>query len=80
MLCCCVIQVIKKDLQDCEAHITALETLVSSSPANKTKFERLYSDWKRLYKAVRVRKLSAMINDSLCNSVRPARSFPPAVL
>ncbi|XP_034164256.2 nesprin-3 isoform X1 [Pangasianodon hypophthalmus] len=47
------LKVIKKDLEDCEAHITALETLVSSSPANRTKFERLYSDWKLLYKAVR---------------------------
>ncbi|XP_060736451.1 nesprin-3 [Tachysurus vachellii] len=49
------VKVIKRDLEDCEAHITALETLVSSSPANRTKFERLYSDWKLLYKAVRVK-------------------------
>ncbi|XP_058254944.1 nesprin-3 isoform X2 [Hemibagrus wyckioides] len=49
------LKVIKKDLEDCEAHITALETLVSSSLANRTKFERLYSDWKLLYKAVRMR-------------------------
>ncbi|KAM4625844.1 nesprin-3 [Polymixia lowei] len=49
------LRVIQKDLEDCEAHITALETLVSSSPSNRTQFERLYADWKLLYKAVRVK-------------------------
>uniref|UniRef100_A0A671SUA9 Nesprin-3-like n=1 Tax=Sinocyclocheilus anshuiensis TaxID=1608454 RepID=A0A671SUA9_9TELE len=49
------LRVIRKDLEDCEAHIIALETLVSSSPANRTKFERLYADWKLLYKAVRMK-------------------------
>ncbi|KAK3563510.1 hypothetical protein QTP86_030372 [Hemibagrus guttatus] len=49
------LKVIKKDLEDCEAHITALETLVSSSSANRTKFECLYSDWKLLYKDVRMK-------------------------
>ncbi|XP_064809422.1 nesprin-3-like isoform X2 [Oncorhynchus masou masou] len=48
-------RVIKKDLEDCEAHITALETLVSSSSANRTQFERLYGDWRILYKSVRVK-------------------------
>ncbi|XP_031643754.1 nesprin-3 isoform X2 [Oncorhynchus kisutch] len=48
-------RVIKKDLEDCEAHITALETLVSSSSANRTQFERLYEDWRILYKSVRVK-------------------------
>ncbi|XP_070698326.1 nesprin-3 [Pempheris klunzingeri] len=48
-------RVIQKDLEDCEAHITALETLVSSSQRNRTQFERLYADWKHLYKAVRVK-------------------------
>ncbi|CAB1331198.1 unnamed protein product, partial [Coregonus sp. 'balchen'] len=47
------LRVIKKDLEDCEAHITALETLVSSSSTNRTQFERLYGDWRILYKAVR---------------------------
>ncbi|TSV68152.1 Nesprin-3 [Bagarius yarrelli] len=47
------LKVIKKDLEDCEAHVIALETLVSSSPANRTRFERLYADWRLLYKAVR---------------------------
>uniref|UniRef100_W5LNI7 Spectrin repeat containing, nuclear envelope family member 3 n=1 Tax=Astyanax mexicanus TaxID=7994 RepID=W5LNI7_ASTMX len=46
-------RVIKRDLEDSEAHITALEMLVSSSPTNRTRFERLYADWKLLYKAVR---------------------------
>ncbi|XP_020786352.2 LOW QUALITY PROTEIN: nesprin-3 [Boleophthalmus pectinirostris] len=43
---------IQKDLEDCEAHIAAMETLVSSSPANKTQFERLYAEWKNLYAVV----------------------------
>lgn len=54
---CIYLQVIRKDLEDCEAHIIALETLVSSNPANRTKFERLFADWKLLYKAVRVRSV-----------------------
>lgn len=46
---------IQKDLEDCEAQITALETLVSSSQSNRTQFERLYADWKHLHKAVKVK-------------------------
>ncbi|KAJ8290269.1 hypothetical protein GJAV_G00010700 [Gymnothorax javanicus] len=49
------LKVIKKDLDECEAHITALETLVSSNPTNKMKFDQLYADWRALYKAVRVK-------------------------
>ncbi|XP_035235597.1 nesprin-3 isoform X1 [Anguilla anguilla] len=49
------LKVIKKDLEECEAHITALETLVSSNPANKMKFDQLYADWKSLYKTIRVK-------------------------
>ncbi|XP_041810004.1 nesprin-3 [Chelmon rostratus] len=48
-------RVIQKDLEDCEAHIIALETLVSSSQNNRTQFERLCADWKHLHKAVRVK-------------------------
>ncbi|XP_042356539.1 nesprin-3 [Plectropomus leopardus] len=48
-------RVIQKDLEDCEAHITAMETLVSSSQSNRTQFERLYTDWKHLHKATRVK-------------------------
>ncbi|XP_029316364.1 nesprin-3 isoform X2 [Cottoperca gobio] len=48
-------RVIQKDLEDCEAHITALETLVSSSPSNRTQFERLYADWKHLHTAARLK-------------------------
>uniref|UniRef100_A0A7N8XNE6 Spectrin repeat containing, nuclear envelope family member 3 n=1 Tax=Mastacembelus armatus TaxID=205130 RepID=A0A7N8XNE6_9TELE len=48
-------RVIQKDLEDCEADITALETLVSSSQSNKTQFEKLYADWKHLNKAVGVK-------------------------
>ncbi|KAM6969362.1 LOW QUALITY PROTEIN: nesprin-3 [Tautogolabrus adspersus] len=46
-------RVILKDLEDCDAHITALETLVSSSQSNRTQFERLCADWKHLHQAVR---------------------------
>ncbi|XP_052009821.1 nesprin-3 [Xyrauchen texanus] len=49
------LRVIRRDLEDCDAHIIALETLVSSSPTNMTKFERLYADWKLLSKAVRMK-------------------------
>ncbi|XP_028827746.1 nesprin-3 isoform X2 [Denticeps clupeoides] len=49
------LKVIRKDLEDCEAHITALETLVSSGPANRAKFECLFADWKLLYTKVRVK-------------------------
>lgn len=55
-------RVIQKDLEDCEAHITALETLVSSSPSNRTQFERLYADWKNLYSVVRVKVNSSEDN------------------
>uniref|UniRef100_A0A8D0ACJ3 Spectrin repeat containing, nuclear envelope family member 3 n=1 Tax=Sander lucioperca TaxID=283035 RepID=A0A8D0ACJ3_SANLU len=48
-------RVIQKDLEDCEAHIAALETLVSSSQSNRTQFERLHADWKHLHKAARVK-------------------------
>ncbi|XP_040916216.1 nesprin-3 isoform X2 [Toxotes jaculatrix] len=48
-------RVIRKDLEDCEAHITALETLVSSSRSNRTQFERLCADWKHLHSAVTVK-------------------------
>lgn len=49
------LRVIRKDLEECEAHIIALETLVSSNPTNRTKFERLYADWRLLYKALRMK-------------------------
>ncbi|KAK5916236.1 hypothetical protein CgunFtcFv8_011241 [Champsocephalus gunnari] len=47
--------VIQKDLEDCEALLTALETLVSSSQSNRTQFERLYADWKHLHTAARTK-------------------------
>ncbi|TKS86212.1 Gamma-aminobutyric acid receptor subunit rho-2 GABA(A) receptor subunit rho-2 GABA(C) receptor [Collichthys lucidus] len=46
-------QVIQKDLEECEAHIIALETLVSSSQSYRTQFERLYAEWRQLHKDVR---------------------------
>ncbi|KAM6916888.1 nesprin-3 isoform 1-T3 [Lycodopsis pacificus] len=48
-------RVILKDLEDCEAHITALETLVSSSQSSRTQLERLSAEWKHLHKAARVK-------------------------
>lgn len=54
-------QVIQKDLEDCEAPLTALETLVSSSQSNRTQFERLYADWKHLHTAARVREGHVML-------------------
>lgn len=50
------VQVILKDLEDCEAPVTALETLVSSSQSNKAQYERLHAEWKHLHKAARVRQ------------------------
>ncbi|CAL8285589.1 unnamed protein product [Lota lota] len=47
--------VILKDLEDCEAHIMALENLVSSSATNRIQFDKLFAEWKFLYKAVQVR-------------------------
>ncbi|XP_077394108.1 nesprin-3 [Festucalex cinctus] len=47
-------RVIQKDLEDCEAHITALETLTSSCHNNQTQFEKLYTDWKHLNKTIEV--------------------------
>ncbi|KAG8013684.1 Nesprin-3, partial [Nibea albiflora] len=48
-------RVIQKDLEECEAHIIALETLVSSSQSYRTQFERLYAEWRQLHKDVRVK-------------------------
>lgn len=48
-------RVIQKDLEDCEAQLTALETLVSSSTTNRTQFERLCAEWKLLDKTARVK-------------------------
>uniref|UniRef100_A0AAQ4RN95 Spectrin repeat containing, nuclear envelope family member 3 n=1 Tax=Gasterosteus aculeatus aculeatus TaxID=481459 RepID=A0AAQ4RN95_GASAC len=48
-------RVILKDLEDCEAPVTALETLVSSSQSNKAQYERLHAEWKHLHKAARVK-------------------------
>ncbi|XP_077431418.1 nesprin-3 isoform X2 [Vanacampus margaritifer] len=47
-------RVIQKDLEDCGAHLTALETLISSCDNNRTRFEKLYTDWKHLTKTIEV--------------------------
>ncbi|XP_008294505.1 nesprin-3 isoform X2 [Stegastes partitus] len=52
-------RVIQKDLEDCEGHIVVLETLVSSSQSNRTRFEKLYGEWRHLHKAVQ-----AKVNES----------------
>lgn len=49
------LQVIQKDLEDCEAHLTAVETLVSSSQSNRTQFEKHYAEWRHLHNTVKVR-------------------------
>ncbi|XP_072559207.1 nesprin-3 isoform X3 [Paramormyrops kingsleyae] len=46
--------IMKKDLEDCEAHVTALETLVSSL-TNRHMFDQLHAEWRELYKTVRVK-------------------------
>ncbi|XP_069028530.1 nesprin-3 isoform X2 [Embiotoca jacksoni] len=45
--------VLQRDLEDCEAHLIALETLVSSSQSNRTQFEKLYVEWRHQYRTVR---------------------------
>ncbi|XP_024909842.1 nesprin-3 isoform X2 [Cynoglossus semilaevis] len=50
---------IQKDLEECEYHITALETLVSSSQSNRTQFEMIHADWKQLCKAVQKKVLES---------------------
>lgn len=45
---------IQKDVEDCEAHVVALESLVSGSQVNSSQFERLYADWTQLLSEVRV--------------------------
>ncbi|XP_037652434.1 LOW QUALITY PROTEIN: nesprin-3 [Sebastes umbrosus] len=67
-------RVILKDLEDCEAHISALETLVSSSQSNRTQFERLYADWKHLHTAARVK-----VNESE-GSIADHESFHDSLL
>ena len=65
-------QVILKDLEDCEAHIVALENLVSASATNRTQFDKLSAEWKSLYKAVQVRLWQ---RDRPSNEVMPATLF-----
>ncbi|KAK2825829.1 hypothetical protein Q5P01_020043 [Channa striata] len=48
-------RLIQKDLEECKAHITALETLVSSSQSHRTQFDTLCAEWNQLQKAVRVK-------------------------
>ncbi|XP_035761755.1 nesprin-3 [Neolamprologus brichardi] len=47
--------VILKDVEDYEAQIMALETLVSSSQTNRIQFEKLCDEWKHLHIAVKAK-------------------------
>nr|XP_054594445.1 nesprin-3 isoform X2 [Nothobranchius furzeri] len=47
--------VLQKDLEDGEAQLTALETLVSCSPNSRTQYEKLCADWTELQRRVRVK-------------------------
>ncbi|XP_061897273.1 nesprin-3 [Entelurus aequoreus] len=49
------LKAIQKDLEDCEAHITFLETLISSSSSNRAQFEKVHADWKQLCNTIRVK-------------------------
>lgn len=46
------VQVILKDLQDCEAQVVALEALVSSSDSNNSQLQRLHSGLTQLHTTV----------------------------
>lgn len=50
-LCVCV-QVILKDLQDCEAQVVALGALFSSSDRNSSQLQRLHSGLTQLHTTV----------------------------
>lgn len=47
-MCVCV-QVILKDLQDCEVQVVALGALVSSSDRNSSQLQRLHSSLTQLH-------------------------------
>ncbi|XP_072221011.1 nesprin-3 isoform X2 [Leuresthes tenuis] len=47
--------VLQKDLQDCEAQLSLLESLVSCSQNHRAKSERLRGDWRELQRRVMVR-------------------------
>lgn len=47
--------VILKDVEDYEAQVMALETLVSSSQTNRIQFEKLCDEWKHLHIAVKAK-------------------------
>ncbi|XP_041827390.1 nesprin-3 isoform X2 [Melanotaenia boesemani] len=47
--------VLQKDLEDYEADLSVLETLVSGSPSNRTQYEKLCGDWKELQRRVKVK-------------------------
>ncbi|XP_013770623.1 nesprin-3 [Pundamilia nyererei] len=49
------LQVILKDVEDYEAQVMALETLVSSSQTNRIQFEKLCDEWKHLHIAVKAK-------------------------
>ncbi|XP_061749861.1 nesprin-3 [Nerophis ophidion] len=49
------LKAIQKDLEDCQAQLTSLEALVSSSSSNRTRFEKVHADWKQLCNTIKVK-------------------------
>ncbi|MEQ2177844.1 hypothetical protein GOODEAATRI_007820 [Goodea atripinnis] len=47
--------VLQKELEDGEAQLTALKTLVSSSQSSRTQYEQLCADWTELHRRVMVK-------------------------
>ncbi|KAM6912174.1 nesprin-3 [Xenentodon cancila] len=51
--------VLQKDLEDFKAHVMALETLISSSQINRSRFETLCGEWKELHRTVGVKAVES---------------------
>lgn len=48
-------QILRKELEDGQAQLTALETLVSSSQTSRTQYDKLCADWTELHRRVVVK-------------------------
>lgn len=64
---------IQKEVEDCEGHLVALETLVSSGQSNSSQFQRLHAEWSQLLSAVRVslekQPLTSTFIITICGSI-----------
>ncbi|KAM9804019.1 nesprin-3 [Neosynchiropus ocellatus] len=49
------LKAIQTELEDYEAHISALETLISCSQSNKSLLDHLKNDWRHLYNLVKIK-------------------------